>query len=168
MSSFCAQRERGTLAGAIFHGDHGAQYTSQDYAKLSQHPPSALRLRPPQPHHLREHHVGRYATTGRITIKSRVHDPGRSPLCQVEPRLFDLLGDAIFDRRPSLQSQRPMDSCGPRRFRMTRLLSEPAMPEQLPRATPRPASHLPAESGASESPNATADPISSGSTSHTS
>ena len=34
MSSFCAQRERGTLAGAIFHGDHGAQYTSQDYAKL--------------------------------------------------------------------------------------------------------------------------------------
>jgi transposase InsO family protein/transposase-like protein len=29
-----AQRERGTLAGAIFHGDHGAQYTSQDYAKL--------------------------------------------------------------------------------------------------------------------------------------
>jgi transposase InsO family protein len=29
-----AQRERGTLAGAIFHGDHGAQYTSKDYAKL--------------------------------------------------------------------------------------------------------------------------------------
>jgi hypothetical protein len=44
-----------------------------------QHPPSALRLRPPQPHHLREHHVGRYATIGRVTIKSRVHDPGRSP-----------------------------------------------------------------------------------------
>jgi len=29
-----AQRERGTLADAIVHHDHGAQYTSKDYAKL--------------------------------------------------------------------------------------------------------------------------------------
>ena len=29
-----AQRERGSLTGAVFHGDHGAQYTSKDYAKL--------------------------------------------------------------------------------------------------------------------------------------
>jgi transposase InsO family protein len=29
-----AQRERGSLAGAIFHADHGAQYTSRDYARL--------------------------------------------------------------------------------------------------------------------------------------
>lgn len=29
-----AQRERGSLAGAIVHHDHGAQYTSRDYAKL--------------------------------------------------------------------------------------------------------------------------------------
>jgi transposase InsO family protein len=29
-----AQRERGTLAGGIFHSDHGAQYTSKDFAQL--------------------------------------------------------------------------------------------------------------------------------------
>jgi transposase InsO family protein len=29
-----ALRERGSLAGAVFHADHGAQYTSKDYAKL--------------------------------------------------------------------------------------------------------------------------------------
>jgi transposase InsO family protein len=29
-----ALAERGTLRGAIFHADHGAQYTSKDYAKL--------------------------------------------------------------------------------------------------------------------------------------
>ena len=29
-----AQRERGGLAGAFVHHDHGAQYTSKDYAKL--------------------------------------------------------------------------------------------------------------------------------------
>ena len=29
-----AQRERGTLADAVVHHDHGAQYTSKDYAKL--------------------------------------------------------------------------------------------------------------------------------------
>ncbi len=29
-----AQRERGTLAGAVFHADHGSQYTSKDYAAL--------------------------------------------------------------------------------------------------------------------------------------
>ena len=29
-----AAATRGSLAGAIFHADHGAQYTSQDYAKL--------------------------------------------------------------------------------------------------------------------------------------
>ena len=29
-----ALAERGTLRGAIFHADHGAQYTSNDYAKL--------------------------------------------------------------------------------------------------------------------------------------
>jgi transposase InsO family protein len=29
-----ALAERGTLRGAIFHADHGAQYTSTDYAKL--------------------------------------------------------------------------------------------------------------------------------------
>lgn len=29
-----AARERGTLTGAIIHHDHGAQYTSKDYAKL--------------------------------------------------------------------------------------------------------------------------------------
>ena len=29
-----AHRERGTLTGAVFHGDHGAQYTSKDYATL--------------------------------------------------------------------------------------------------------------------------------------
>jgi transposase InsO family protein len=29
-----AARERGSLTGAVFHADHGAQYTSKDYAKL--------------------------------------------------------------------------------------------------------------------------------------
>jgi len=29
-----AARERGSLAGAIFHADHGAQYTSKDFAVL--------------------------------------------------------------------------------------------------------------------------------------
>ena len=29
-----AARQRGSLAGAIFHADHGAQYTSKDYATL--------------------------------------------------------------------------------------------------------------------------------------
>ena len=29
-----ALRERGSLTGAVFHSDHGAQYTSKDYAKL--------------------------------------------------------------------------------------------------------------------------------------
>ncbi len=29
-----AARERGSLAGAVFHADHGAQYTSRDYARL--------------------------------------------------------------------------------------------------------------------------------------
>lgn len=29
-----AQRTRGSLAGAIFHSDHGSQYTSKDFAKL--------------------------------------------------------------------------------------------------------------------------------------
>lgn len=29
-----ALRERGSLAGAVFHADHGAQYTSKDYAQL--------------------------------------------------------------------------------------------------------------------------------------
>jgi len=29
-----ARRERGSLAGAIFHADHGAQHTSKDYAEL--------------------------------------------------------------------------------------------------------------------------------------
>ncbi|MDT0260572.1 transglycosylase family protein, partial [Jatrophihabitans lederbergiae] len=42
-------------------------------------PPPALRLRLPQPDHLREHHHRGYATTGRITIKSRVHFSGRRP-----------------------------------------------------------------------------------------
>lgn len=30
-----AQRERGSLVGAVVHGDHGAQYTSKEYAALS-------------------------------------------------------------------------------------------------------------------------------------
>jgi len=29
-----AARQRGTLRGAIFHSDHGAQYGAKDYAKL--------------------------------------------------------------------------------------------------------------------------------------
>ena len=31
-----AVRERGSLLGAVFHGDHGAQYASQDYTALCQ------------------------------------------------------------------------------------------------------------------------------------
>lgn len=29
-----ARRDRGSLAGAVFHSDHGSVYTSKDYAKL--------------------------------------------------------------------------------------------------------------------------------------
>jgi transposase InsO family protein len=32
-----AQRTRGSLAGAIFHSDHGRQYTSKDFAKACRH-----------------------------------------------------------------------------------------------------------------------------------
>ena len=32
-----ARRERGTLAGAVFHTDHGAQYTSKAFAELCDH-----------------------------------------------------------------------------------------------------------------------------------
>jgi hypothetical protein len=48
-----------------------------------QHPSATLRLRPPQPRHLREHPCGRYAPTGRITIKSRVHLSGAKTLARV-------------------------------------------------------------------------------------